>query len=295
MSGDEPIGFIGLGNMGAPMAGRLAAAGHPLVVHDMAGLDRAPKGARPGNGNAGVAQAAETVLLSLPDGDVVARVAEEMIAARRQGARLRTLVDTSTIGPVAAKAAHARCVAAGIEYVDAPVSGGTSGAAAGTLAVMVSCAAATFARLKPVLEQIGKNTVHVGTEPGQGQAMKVLNNFLSATAMVATSEAVGFGQAYGLDMQTMLDVLNVSSGQNTATSDKFPRRILTGTYNAGFATRLLAKDVRLYLESVHALGDQGRDRVGAPIVQFWQDMARDCGDIDFTNVFRYVRDGKKPG
>jgi 3-hydroxyisobutyrate dehydrogenase len=289
----ETVGFIGLGNMGGPMAGRLAAAGHALVVHDAMSLDRAPKGARPGNGNAGVAQAAETVLLSLPDGAISDAVAAEMIAAKRQGARVRTLVDTSTIGPVAAKAIFAKCAAAGIEYVDAPVSGGTAGAAAGTLAVMVSCKLATFVRLKSMLEQIGKNCFHVGEEAGQGQAMKVLNNFLSGTAMVATSEAIAFGEAYGLAMGTMIDVLNASSGQNTATSDKFPRRIATGKFDAGFTTKLLAKDVRLYLENVHALGEKGRDRVGAPIVQFWQDMAKAMPDSDFTRVYPFVKEGKR--
>ena len=115
---------------------------------------------------------------------------------------------------------------------------------------MVGCKENIFEKVQPILKCIGANIFHVGPNPGQGQTVKLLNNFLSATAMAATSEAMAFGTANGLDMKAMLDVVNVSSGRNTATMDKFPNRIANEAYNGGFATKMMAKDVRLYVENV---------------------------------------------
>ena len=134
------------------------------------------------------------------------------------------------------------------------MSGGVAGARAATVAVMYAGAAQTLARLRPVLESLAGAIFDVGREPGQGQAMKIANNFLSATAMAATSEAVAFGEAVGLDMATMLDVLNVSTGRNTATSDKFVNRVLTGSYDAGFTCSQMDKDLRLYREALAGSG-----------------------------------------
>jgi 3-hydroxyisobutyrate dehydrogenase-like beta-hydroxyacid dehydrogenase len=134
---------------------------------------------------------------------------------------------------------------------------------------------------------MAKNAAHVGTRPGQGMTMKLLNNFLSGTAMAATSEAVAFGERQGLDPKTIIDVVNVSSGRNTATSDKFPNRIITGSFDSGFATRLMAKDMRLYLESVERTGTA--HRLGSVIKGIWNELVQDSPESDFTEIYRFTR------
>jgi len=283
---EGPLGFIGLGNMGGPMAARLAAAGFGLVAYDAAGTpERAPAGARCVQSCAEVAAAAATVLLSLPDARVVRAVAAEIAAAAERTAD--TVVDFSTIGIGAARATHELLAAAGVSYVDAPVSGGAAGAKAGTLAVMAAADEATFARLGALFDAVSAKAFRVGAEAGQGQAMKLLNNFLSATAMAATSEAVAFGERQGLELETMISVLNVSTGRNSATSDKFPNRILPGSFDAGFATALMAKDVALYLDGVAAAGSRGA--VAAAVGEVWDGCQRALPDSDFTRVYQFVR------
>ena len=287
---DGPLGVVGLGNMGGPMSRRLVGAGWRVIGYDAAGTAaRLPGGAGAAGSVAEVAGAAAAVLLSLPDGDASIAVARDIAAARPR--RTAVVVDTSTIGIEAARAAAAALEAAGVAYVDAPVSGGVAGAEAGTLAMMIAAEAATVEPLQPMLASIAGNRFHVGATVGQGQAMKLLNNFLSGTAMAATAEAVAFGLDHGLDMETMLDVLNASSGQNTATSDKYPRRVLTGTYDAGFATRLIAKDVALYERRVAAVG--ARSAVGAAVCEQWRRADAALPGSDFTRIFDYVRDSRR--
>lgn len=284
---DLPIGFIGLGNMGGHMAANMRRNGTPLVVFDKAGTgERAPEGAEQAECAAEVAGRAETVFLCLPDGSVVHEVIEKLLESGADS--LRRVVDTSTIGIAAAEKAFATCAGAGIEYVDSPISGGVAGARNATLAVMFAGSDETFAVLNPIYLGMAKNVFNVGARAGQGQAMKLLNNFLSGTAMAATSEAVAFGVGQGLDMKTMLDVLNVSTGQNTATKDKFPNRILTETYDAGFLTRLFYKDVRLYREAV--TGSEAADPVSPAVAALWEKLYEAGADSDFTRVYPFVRD-----
>ena len=203
----ENIGFIGIGNMGGPVSKNLAAAGYHIVGYDIAGTaERVPEGATVGRNAGDVATRSDIIMMSLPDGNVVQEVTEEIIATNDR--RTTTIVDISTSGVAAARAASARCHDSEMEFYDAPVSGGVPGAVAGTISIMFAGSEEAFKRLKPVLETIGKPFL-VGSEPGQGQAMKVLNNFLSATSMIATSEAIAFGEAVGLDLQLIVDVLNV--------------------------------------------------------------------------------------
>lgn len=283
---EEITGFVGLGNMGAPMAANLAGAGWPLVVFDAAGTsDRAPAVATSAESLADVASRAPTVVLSLPDGLVVGAVAEAIVTAP---SRVTTrVIDTSTIGIAHARAIHEKLAAAGIEYVDAPVSGGVAGAKAGTVSIMVSGPVASFEELRPMLEAFTGNVFHVGVEPGQGQAMKLLNNFLSGTAMAATSEAIAFGASQGLDLATMLDVVNVSTGRNTATSDKFVNRILTGTYDAGFSCPQMNKDLSLYREGLAQAGDA--DPVSGAIADIWRRFLEDSTNADITRIYPYIK------
>ncbi len=286
---ETPFGFIGLGNMGGHMAANLRKNGTPLVVFDKAGTAaRAPGGAPPAESAGDVATRAETVFLCLPDGAVVHEVIFELLGSGSD--RLRRIVDTSTIGIAAAEKGFEICSQAGVEYVDSPISGGVAGARNATLAVMFAGAEKTFDLLEPVYLGMAKNVFRVGERAGQGQAMKLLNNFLSGTAMAATSEAIAFGVGQGLDMKTMLDVLNVSTGQNTATKDKFPNRILSGSYDAGFLTRLFFKDISLYREAVAAAG--APDPVSPAVAALWQKLNDTDADSDFTRIYPFVRDGK---
>jgi 3-hydroxyisobutyrate dehydrogenase-like beta-hydroxyacid dehydrogenase len=283
----DRVGFIGLGAMGSRMTANLAAAGFDLVCFDIAGTEqRMPRGATAASSARGVAAGAEVILFSLPDGEASASVAQELVQSNPR--RVHTVVDTSTIGVSAAKRVHERLHSVGVRYVDAPVSGGIAGAANATIALMFSGSAEDFQRLERVLGAISKRCFHVGTEPGQGQAMKLLNNYLSGIALTATSEAISFGLTQGLDMKMMLDVLNSSSGQNTATSDKFPNRIMPELYDAKFLNTLFVKDITLYCENVATAGTA--DRLGKVVLEIWRRFAAAEPGADFTRIFPFVRD-----
>jgi 3-hydroxyisobutyrate dehydrogenase len=287
VASQEPIGFIGLGNMGRHMAANLVNAGHDLVVFDIAGTaERAPPGAHVAAGTGDVASRVHTVFLSLPDGAVSASVAEEIVSVENR--LTGCVVDTSTIGVEAAQKIAQSLAAAGLEYIDAPVSGGVAGAAAATISTMFAGSAQSYKRLLPLLQAMSKNPFHVGTQAGQGQAMKLANNFLSGLAMAGTSEAICFGLSQGLQMKTMLDVLNVSTGRNTATSDKFPNRILTETYDAGFLSALYMKDLRLYVQGVQAA--RTPEDIASACIGVWGGFVDASPGADFTEIYRFIRD-----
>jgi 3-hydroxyisobutyrate dehydrogenase-like beta-hydroxyacid dehydrogenase len=283
-----PIGFVGLGQMGGPMARRLLAAGYGLVVHDvraeaMAALVAA--GAEDARSPAEVAGRAEVVLVSLPTPEVVREVALGADGLIR-GRALRTYVDLSTTGQAVAAEVAEALAERGIATLDAPVSGGVRGAVEGTLAVMAAGPAHALERVRAPLEIFGR-VFHVGERPGLGQLMKLANNFLSATAIVATAEAVVLGVKGGLDPAIMLDVINASTGRNTASADKFPRQVLTGKYGAGFTTGLLTKDLGLCAAAAAALGVPMP--VAAEVYARWQRAVAEQGaDADITRIVRCV-------
>jgi 3-hydroxyisobutyrate dehydrogenase len=283
----ETLGWIGIGSMGHRMTRHLVAAGHTLVVADAASTQRAPEGARIAKSNAEVAALAETNILSLPDGTVSEAVAREIAAAEPR--KVRTVIDTSTIGIKAAEAVAAILSKAGIAFVDAPVSGGTAGADRATLAIMLACPQETYERLKPLMSLMGK-PFYVGPKAGQGQAVKLLNNFLSATALAASSEAIAFGTRQGIDMKTILDIVNASTGRNTATEDKFPRRIINEAYDAGFTAKLQLKDIRLYLENAREAGIS--DEIAGTVVDVWTGLEKSIPGADITIMYPYTRDGR---
>ena len=249
------IGFIGLGNMGYPMARRLVEAGHKLTVFDtrkeaMARLTAL--GAQAATSAKDVADKVETVMVSLPTPDIVFKVATGA-GGVAEGKMARRLVDLSTTGAAMAQRIAAELGKRNIVQIDSPVSGGVAGAEKGTLAVMVSGPRADCEAVKPALEVIGKY-FYIGAQSGAGQTMKLINNLLSAAAMAATAEVTVMGAKAGLDPAVMIDVLNAGSGRNTATEGKLPRAVLTGKFDWGFSTGLMAKDVRLCLEEAEALG-----------------------------------------
>ena len=278
------VGFVGLGNMGRALCENLVAAGHPVVAFDVAGPDRVPPGAQAGASVADVAARVDVIVCSLPDGAVCESVAREIVAAPAR--RATHVVDTSTMGVPAAQGIDAVLREAGVAFVDAAVSGGVAGARARTLAVMYAGGDADVAVVAPVLAGLSDQLRRLGDRPGLAQAVKLANNFLSATALAATSEAVAFGVSVGVDMATMIDVLDASSGSNTATRDKFPNHVITGKFASGFSNALMDKDVQLYLAAVAEAGTPAT--VGAVTADVWSRFAAAEPDVDFTRIYPFV-------
>lgn len=249
------FGFIGLGNMGGPMADRLLKAGHTLCVYDSneAAVQRLEQaGARRAASAAEVGNQAQTVFLSLPTPEIVRQVALGA-SGLGEGSKVKLVVDLSTIGPRVASEVARALEQRDIAYVDSPVSGGVPGAVKGTLAVMVSCPRPVFDSLEGVLATFGK-PFYVGEQAGQAQTLKLANNIMSAAAVAITSEAVVMGVKAGLDPRLMLEVINAGSGRNTASVDKFPRCVLPRTFDVGFSAALAYKDVRLCVDEAEAMG-----------------------------------------
>lgn len=277
------VGFIGLGNMGWPMMARLLAAKFPVVAFDMR-EDVVAKavalGARRADSVHEVAERAETVLASLP----TPQVSEAVVAELATGSKLRRFVDLSTVGGAAARRNHAVLAARGVAALDSPVSGGVHGAAAGTLAVMVSGPRAEFDSLSSVFDVLGR-AIFVSEQPGAAQTMKLINNLMAATTLAATAEVMVMGVKAGLDADVMIDVLNAGSGGTHASRDKFPRAVLPRTFDYGFATGLMAKDVRLYLDEAASLGMPVQ--MAQTVQRIWEETLRTEGaESDFTSVIK---------
>lgn len=270
------VGCVGLGNMGGALAANLLGAGLEVVAFDTAGPEGVPDGAAAAGSVAELAERAEVVVLSLPDGDASRAVSAEL------GDAVRHVVDTSTIGPTASREVAADLVERGIGYVDAPVSGGVAGARARTLVVMYAGSDADCASVEPVLAGLSDRRRRVGEQPGQAQALKLANNFLSAVALAATSEALAFGTAAGLDPATMIAVLDESSGRSGATAEKFPDHVLTGRFAAGFTNTLMAKDLALYR------AEAGPGALGEVAAVVWSAFAEEEPGADFTRISPWV-------
>ncbi|MGA8470723.1 MAG: NAD(P)-dependent oxidoreductase [Pseudolabrys sp.] len=282
------IGFIGLGNMGQPMARRLIEAGHKLIVYDTRNDAVAPLvalGAQLASSPADVADRVETVMASLPSLQISEKVAigEGGVI---QGKRIQRFVDLSTTGATVSAKIAAVLAKKNIVQIDCPVSGGVGGASNGTLAVMVSGPKAEIDLVKDVLAVFGKVFV-IGEKPGMAQTMKLANNFLSATAMAATSEAVAMGVKAGLDPAVMIDVINSGSGRTTASDGKFPQAILPRTFNYGFATALMLKDVRLCVQEARSLNVP--NSVMSIVLDQWETTNKEFGgESDFTAIVKMV-------
>ena len=282
------IGFIGLGNMGQPMAKRLLAAGHKLIVYDTRNDAVAPLvalGAQVASSPQDVADRVETVMASLPSLAISRKVALGE-GGLVYGKRIKRLVDLSTTGSSVAAEIFHELARKNIVQIDCPVSGGVGGASKGTLAVMVSGPPAEIAIVKDALGVFGKVFI-IGDKPGMAQTMKLANNFLSATAMAATAEAVAMGVKAGLDPKIMIDVINSGSGRSTASEQKFPQSILPRTFNYGFTTGLMLKDVRLCAEEARSLGTP--DEIMEAVLDQWEITNSEFGaDSDFTAIVKMV-------
>jgi 3-hydroxyisobutyrate dehydrogenase-like beta-hydroxyacid dehydrogenase len=282
------IGFIGLGKMGFPMARRLIEAKHQLIVYDnrREAMDKLiGLGGQAATSPKDVADRTETVMASLPSLQISLDVATGKDGVI-EGKRVKRLVDLSTTGSQMAIRIHGLLAKKNIVQIDSPVSGGVGGAEKGTLAVMVSGPRSEFDLLKPALDVIGK-VFFISEKPGAGQTMKLANNYLSATALVATSEAVVMGVKAGLDPAVMIDVINSGSGMNTASRDKFPKSILPRSFDFGFATGLMVKDVRLCLEEMKGMGLSME--VAEAVGRLWETVIKEMGpESDFTSAIKPI-------
>jgi 3-hydroxyisobutyrate dehydrogenase-like beta-hydroxyacid dehydrogenase len=270
MGVEATVGLVGLGTMGGRFASRLLAQGFAVVAYDPSreALGQCTKaGAKAATSPRDVADRAETVLASLPSPEATLSVAcgDDGL---QHGSVIRTYVDLSTTGPTTAEQVADSLSCRGIRCVDAPVSGGPRGAETGTLTVMVAGDGEVLRDVRPLLEVIGSKVFVVGERPGQAQLVKLINNLLSATAIASTGEALSLAAKAGLDPQLVLDVVNVSSGANNAAQDKFPKQVLTRSFNHGFRLDLMAKDVRLCLAEASRYGVPMM--LGGAVDQLWR-------------------------
>jgi 3-hydroxyisobutyrate dehydrogenase-like beta-hydroxyacid dehydrogenase len=286
----ESIGFVGVGRMGSRMVRRLIQAGYPLAIYDTSEPAVAPLvalGAARADSPAAVASEAEVVFASLPTPPIVQAVALGPKGVI-DGARVKIFIDVSTTGASTAKIVAQGLAAKGIHTVDAPVSGGIAGADKGSLAVMVSCPDDVLAKIKPILEVIGK-VFFVGTQPGQGQTMKLLNNLLSASAMAITSEAMVMSAKAGLDPALVVDVFNAGTARNSATQDKIKQHVISRSFSYGFQIGLLDKDIRLCMAEADAFGVPMI--VGSAVRQLLSiATAREGFDADMTALVKPVEE-----
>lgn len=250
----DRIGFIGLGAMGRGMAMRIAGEGLPLLAFDISESMLVPfreQGIAIAASPREVADRAEVVIVCLPTVAASLAVATEVAA----GGAIRIYVETSTIGPQAMAEVGARLAGTGIDLLDAPVSNGKEGAAAGTLTSICGGSESVLARARPAIECYSANVFHVGKQPGAGQTAKLVNNMLSAASLMAAFEGMVMGVKAGLDAQALLDVINVSTGRSEATMVKFPRTIMSRSFGGRITTG--TKDLDLYIAEA--------ERVGAPV------------------------------
>jgi|UniRef100_UPI003B528823 3-hydroxyisobutyrate dehydrogenase-like beta-hydroxyacid dehydrogenase len=282
------LGFVGVGKMGEPMAGRLIDAGYDLVIHDtdLAATRRLTAlGATAADSPRSVADSAEIVIVSLPSPQILEQVSLGENGAIH-GKAMRILIDISTTGPRVASNIAAALEKEGKAMIDSPVSGGLKGARNGTLAVMNSGPRSAYDEVTPVLEIFGK-LFYMGETPGSAQTMKLANNLLAASALAASCEAVVMGVKAGLDPKIMLDVINAGSGRNSATEDKFPKSVLPRTFDFGFATGLSFKDVRLCVDEAEAMGVPMV--VGSAVRQMLSMTNQVYGaESDFTSMVKIV-------
>jgi 3-hydroxyisobutyrate dehydrogenase len=289
MASKERIGFIGLGNMGVPMARRLVDAGYELVVTDavpeaverFAAGSKCERAASPQS----IGERCRVVITMLPNGQIVREV---LLGANGLAPRLApgsVAIDMSSSSPIGTRKLSADLATIGIALVDAPVSGGVKKAADGMLAIMVGGEAEPVTRVRPILEAMGK--VFATGPSGSGHAMKALNNFLSAANLAIAAEAVIAGQRFGLDPATMISILNASTGRNTGTDSKFPNNVLPRTFNSGFALGLMAKDLRLALEVARSSGAPAG--LLEKTAQMWAAAEQQLGGkADNTEVVKYL-------
>jgi 3-hydroxyisobutyrate dehydrogenase len=291
LSSARTLAFVGLGQMGRPMATLLARAGHRLRVYDAnrQALEAftVESAANACASAAEAARGAEVLITMLPDGRIVHDVLLGAGRAADALGRGATVVDMSSSDPVGTRELGTALAAKGIALVDAPVSGGVRKAVDGTLSIMAGGDAATIERVRPLLENMGSRIFLTGPL-GSGHAMKALNNYVSAAGLAAAAEALVVGASFGLDPAAMTDILNASTGRNNTTEVKVKQFMLSGAFNSGFSVGLMAKDLATAAALADAVG------VAAPFAHqcanLWKDAAQRLGaNADHTEMYRYAK------
>jgi 3-hydroxyisobutyrate dehydrogenase len=284
------VAVIGLGNMGMAMLKRLIASGHRPRGWDLDPAKR--EAARQAGAEIAAdlaASLAEITLFSLPHDAAVAAVLQEALPALQPG---EVIIDTSTLSPRAVRGFAEQAAAQGVSYLDAPVSGGPAGAAAGSMAMMVGGDAAALERATPILQHLTARLLHIGPS-GAGQVAKLVNNLLVASHLVTAGEALRLGAAAGVAPEALLPVLNGASGRSAVTEVNWPRWIIPGTFDSGFSAGLMRKDVGLALELAREL-DVPLEATGRAAL-LWQELREAVPDeADFNHLSAAILAGAKP-
>ena len=285
------VGYVGIGNMGGPMAANLARAGNEVVIGDLnqSAVDAFTtehETARPANGLAAVGQEAEAVFTCLPNGKIVAEAVLGEGGIAEGMAEGSVLVDMSSSAPMGTIDLGKTLLERGIRMVDAPVSGGVPRAVEGTIAIMVGGAKEDIEKVRPALETMGGQIFETGGL-GSAHAMKSINNVLSATNLLVGIEALVVGKKFGLDPQNMVDILNFSSGKNSATESKLKEYVLSREFNSGFSMDLMIKDVATALDLAHEMGVPWQ--IGSTIHEMYQAARNHMIDnADNSDIARWI-------
>jgi len=283
----DAVGIVGLGHMGGPMAAWLIASGRAVY-----GVD-ANESVRAAAAEAGVvivssatdlAKKVDLVILMLPNSDTVDSVAGDLAGGDPAQRCCKLVIDMSSSEPRRTKELSSRLAAEGLELVDAPVSGGVPGAVAGTLTIMVGGTEKQYERVSPLLAVLGNRVVHVGAV-GAGHATKALNNLLSATHLLATDEAAIVASRFGIDPAVLLSVVNTSSGRSGSSEIKLPRYVLTGSFDSGFSSALLEKDVKIAVSLAAELGIE--TVIGDAVARRWRELNSELpAGADHTEIIK---------
>jgi len=285
------VGYVGIGNMGGPMAANLARAGNEVVIGDLNqpavdAFTTEHETARPANGLAAVGQEAEAVFTCLPNGKIVAEAVLGEGGIAEGMAEGSVLVDMSSSAPMGTIDLGKTLSERGIRMVDAPVSGGVPRAVEGTIAIMVGGAKEDIEKVRPALETMGGEIFETGGL-GSAHAMKSINNVLSATNLLVGIEALVVGKKFGLDPQNMVDILNFSSGKNSATESKLKEYVLSREFNSGFSMDLMIKDVATALDLAHEMGVPWQ--IGSTIHEMYQAARNHMIDnADNSDIARWI-------
>jgi len=283
------IAFIGLGNMGRPMCQRLLEAGYPVAGYDAAASARAAAaadGITVAESLPDAASSADVLILMLPTSAIVTSVLidQDVLGMLPDSA---TVIDMGSSDPMVTRSLAATARESGRVLIDAPVSGGVSGAVAGSLTIMVGGESGDVSAVTPILETMGGQVTHVGPV-GAGHALKAINNLLSATHLLVSSEALLVGREFGLTYEAMLEVINRSSGKSGSTEAKWPKFVLPGTYDSGFSLALMAKDMTIAVGLAEALGWSAS--LSRASTELWQEAAHETpAGTDHTAIVEWLR------
>jgi 3-hydroxyisobutyrate dehydrogenase len=280
------VAVIGLGNMGVPMASRLVQAGFAVTGFDLSEPARqrfSAAGGRVTDDVLAAVKSAAVVITLLPDGKAVRSAIERIQGSLKPG---RVIMEMSSSEPLGTRSLGESCIAGGLEFIDAPISGGVKRATDGSLAIMVGGKDSTIDRVDALLKAMGKSIFRTGVL-GSGHAMKALNNYVSAAGLIAAVEAVHIGEKFGLNPDLMADIFNASTGRNNTTEVKLKQFIISKAFNAGFPLKLMAKDVRTADNLAHAIG------VPSPLAdvcaQLWDDASEALGsNADHTAIGQHI-------